>query len=173
MVGIHVFNMGGYSILFDFLIRHSSVQMIQQLDDHQYEESELIELKIHLPLPYNANWPEYERIDGEIEFNGLAYNYVKRKVWKDTLYLLCIPNTGKMEMSGAKTAYAQKAADTPGDQNRSPFAKKDNINATCNEQGRLINPAFANTDPGLLFSSFDSPIISAFLEGPDQPPEIG
>ena len=88
--------------------------MVHQLDNHHYRESELMEVKIPLSLPYMTSWNAYERFDGEVELNGIHYNYVERKIQDDTLYLRCLPNNSKTRLYQARTDYASKTGNIPG-----------------------------------------------------------
>jgi hypothetical protein len=102
---IHVFNVGGYRFVFDKLEKDASVQLIDKLDNEDYRDDQLIEMKVPLPMPYQTNWASFERYNGEIQIEGVHYNYVKRKVWNDTLILLCIPNHDKMQLNSAKEQF--------------------------------------------------------------------
>lgn len=127
MLAVHLFNQAGYSLLFDFFIHQSDQQLLQQLDNNQYTDAELFELKVPLNMPYITNWSSYERVDGEIELNGIYYNYVKRKVYNDTLYLMCLPNKNKTRLSSARNEYAAKAQDAPADQKNSGATVKKQV----------------------------------------------
>ena len=76
-------------------------QLEARLDNNAYDESQLVELKIPIHLPYQTG-SSYQRYNGEIEINGILYKYVKRKVANDTLFLMCIANTKKMHLETAK-----------------------------------------------------------------------
>ena len=106
---VHLFNLFGYTYLFRYLEQHSNEQITTRIDQHRYNDSDLIELKVALNLPYLNSSNNYERHDGEVTINGRHHNYVKRKVSGDTLYLLCLPNTGKDEL---KIAAARFGTDT-------------------------------------------------------------
>ena len=101
----------GYQALFVFFDKTISANIITRLDKGQYNDADLVEVKIPYPLPYAANWPDYQRFDGEAEFNGTHYNYVKRKMNNDTLYLLCIPNHEKSKLAAAKNEYLKNTND--------------------------------------------------------------
>src|SRR5690348_9430337 len=113
LFAIHLFNLAGYTLLFDYFIQRSDERLVHQLDTHQYNDNELIEVKIALHTPYLSSWSEYERVDGEAEVNGTYYTYVKRKINNDTLYLLCLPNKNKTQLNAARTDYANKVHDVP------------------------------------------------------------
>ncbi len=77
----------------------------KQLDANLYSEDDLIELKLAINLPYQTNSADYERYDGEVEYDGVIYKYVKRKVYNDTLYLKCLPNVNKMSQEYSNLNY--------------------------------------------------------------------
>ena len=105
LLTIHLFNIGGYRFLFEELENRASYQLVQQLDNQEYNDQDLVEMKVPLPMPYQTSWSSFERFDGEIEIDGIHYNYVKRKVVNDTLILMCIPNHGKMKLNSAKEQF--------------------------------------------------------------------
>lgn len=76
--------------------------MEANLDANAYEEDDLVEVKIPINLPYHNNWSEFERYDGEIDIDGVHYRYVKRKIFNDSLVLLCIPDKIKTRISTAR-----------------------------------------------------------------------
>ena len=71
--------------------RHASV-LEKKLDRQQYNDKDLITIKTALDLPYYASSTDYERAYGSVEVNGVTYEYVKRRVHRDTLELLCLPH---------------------------------------------------------------------------------
>lgn len=102
---IQLFNMGGYRLFFNRLEQQTDIRLVERLDKAEYRDEDLVELKVPFPMPYQTNWPDFERYDGEITIDGLEYRYVKRKVWNDTLILLCIPHQGKIALNQAKNTY--------------------------------------------------------------------
>lgn len=64
-----------------------------KLDRLQYKESELTSIKIPVThLSYYQNSASFERVNGEMEINGVPYKYVKRRIYNDSLEVLCIPD---------------------------------------------------------------------------------
>jgi len=116
---IYLFNLCGYSLVFRYLIQQSEQQLTQQLDLNNYQENELVQISIPLHLPYMQNSSGFERIEGSIEHNGNQYNYVKRMLRNDTLYILCLPNHQKTQLVKGKASFAGQANDFAG-------PKKDN-----------------------------------------------
>jgi hypothetical protein len=105
LIAVHLFNMGGYRFIFDHFEQKAEEKLVSKLDRSEYKDSELIEVKVPIQLPYQIDWKDFERYDGEIEIEGVHYNYVKRKVQNDTLILLCIPNTDKMKIYNAREEF--------------------------------------------------------------------
>jgi len=92
-MGILLFNWFGYRVLNDFMQDRSNLQLQSQLDLRHYDESQLITFKLPAAhLSYYNNSAIFERVDGQIEINGIPYQYVKRRIYNDSIELLCIPN---------------------------------------------------------------------------------
>jgi hypothetical protein len=103
LLGIMLFNWVGYRILNSLFEDHANQQMEAQLNENKYDESLLISLKIPANhLPYYSNSKLFERIDGQVIMEGVSYNFVKRRLFKDSLELLCIPNIAVMNLQNAK-----------------------------------------------------------------------
>jgi len=105
------FNWFGYNLVVNYLQQQSDFYLEASLDKNQYNDADLIELKIAIKVPYQNSWPTYERYDGEIEMKGITYKYVKRKVFNDTLYLMCIPNTAKMNLETSRNDFFKNSID--------------------------------------------------------------
>lgn len=91
----------------------ATARLEQRLDAGDYDESQLVEVKIPVRILYHENWSEYQTYYGETEWNGEYYQYVKRKLSNDTLYLLCIPHAEKNKLQAAKTDYFKVMNDIP------------------------------------------------------------
>lgn len=65
ILAIHQFNPAGYPLLFDYFIQRPDEQLTHQLNAHQYNDNDLIEVKMALHTPYLSNWSDHEPIDGE------------------------------------------------------------------------------------------------------------
>ena len=171
---IHLFNFAGYNLLFQYCMNRSEARLIKQLDRNNYNEQDLMELKVPLHLPYYNSSSTTERVDGEIEISGTHYNYVKRRVFNDTLFLYCIPNTDKTNLSKAQTEFSKQAGDTQPDagKDNNSLLKKMKWGAeysvafepiTCAASGKG-----ANQKTGFVLHTIASPPSAS----PYQPPEL-
>jgi hypothetical protein len=171
LLTVHLFNLAGYTLLFEYFIQRSNEQLIQQLDNHQYNDSELIEVKIALHMPYLTNWSEYERIDGEAEVNGIYYSYVKRKIRNDTLYLLCLPNKNKTQLNAARIEYASKAHDVPTNAEDTHACKKNPAGIEYNQPVTQYAVAVLSTVTEQRGQHPTPPVMLTYITGPFHPPQ--
>jgi hypothetical protein len=124
---ILAFNWFGYRILTNYLQHKADRQLEAKLDVEDYDSSQLIELKVPVSLPYQSNWDDFERYDGEIEVNGIHYKYVKRKVYNDSLILLCLPNEDKMKIENAKDNFFKLVNDLQTASSQKGSSKSENL----------------------------------------------
>ncbi len=89
----------------------STAAIEQKADAHQYSDDELISIKTTLNLPYYSSSADYQRAYGSISINGQDYEYVKRRVYNDTLELLCLPNHTKTKLQSLTNDIAQSATE--------------------------------------------------------------
>jgi len=120
-----LFNLCGYKLWFYYKLKKSDKKVEASIDNHQYNDADLITIKISIPLPYQTNWSSFQRVDGEISFNGKIYKYVKRKVWNSELILLCLPDENKMHLETAKDDFFRLVNDLQ--QNTSKKTHSENI----------------------------------------------
>ncbi len=100
-----LFNLFGYRLVIEYMQYKSDYQLEASLNNNLYDNSQLVELKVPLQIPYLMSWSAYQRYDGEIEIGGKIYKYVERKIANDTLYLKCISNDKKMHLEIIKNNY--------------------------------------------------------------------
>ncbi|HRN57307.1 MAG TPA: hypothetical protein PLL71_12690 [Agriterribacter sp.] len=108
ILAIYLFNLMGYPVLFQLLISHNNKQTAAAINTGGYSNAELVHIKIPVLLPYSTNWSDYERYDGEVEYEGIYYKYVKRKIYNDTLHLLCLPDFKRTRLQSAEENYTRR-----------------------------------------------------------------
>ena len=106
-----LFNIVGYRAWFYYAEKKADIKMEASLDKNEYNENDLITLRIPLNMPYQLEKSRYERIDGEISLGGKIYKYVKRKISDGDLILACLPDIHKMILKKVKTEYGNYAND--------------------------------------------------------------
>ncbi|MEO8111778.1 MAG: hypothetical protein ABI594_17155 [Ginsengibacter sp.] len=176
LVIIFSFNMFGYRFVVDYMQHKSDVKLVAQIDNNQYDESQLIELKLPVHLPYQTSWSSYQRYDGEVEIDGKLYKYVERKLSNDTLYLKCLPNVNKMNLEIAKDDFFKNTNDVAQDNSKKSGNSKtavfkkitsdfDDHNYTYQFNALASSPKASSFYTSLNLLS--SPHIS-----PEQPPDV-
>jgi hypothetical protein len=112
LLTILAFNWVGYRFVSNILERKADLALETRIDNSDYDESSLIELRVKLNAPYMAGTSlSFERYDGEVEIDGVHYKYVKRKVVDGELVLLCIPNDNKTKILNSKVDFFKMVND--------------------------------------------------------------
>jgi hypothetical protein len=172
LLSVYLFNLAGYSLFFHLLISRADNHLEAVLDKGAYADSELIEIKVALNLPYLPSNNEYEPISGHVMANGKYYNYVKRKVSTDAVYFYCIPNQQANDLIAAKKLYSKQANDLPASQKEKDLAKKGSTAFQYNEtipEYTITMPA----DPTLKLYGTTTYLLSSLpVPAPYQPPEV-
>lgn len=115
----------GYRAWYHFTQIQSDIAFQASLNKDEFNEADLITIKIPLSLPYQTDSKDFERVTGEVTFNGKIYKYVKRKVENGEYVLLCLPHHNKMQLEKAKHNFFEFANDLTQNNNSK---KSDNSN---------------------------------------------
>jgi hypothetical protein len=113
LICLLAFNWYGYRLFLHLIEKRSDVALQEKLNKHEYVAQELVELRVPVNLPYLSDWDQFESYEGETTINGHHYRYVKRKLEKGQLILLCIPNQDKDKLKTAGDEYFKQINDLP------------------------------------------------------------
>ena len=94
-------------------MNRSDNQIVSQLYSNGANSSKLIKLKIPVHMPTLDDWTDYANIQGQVQVKDAYYNYVRLKMTKDTLYLICLPNTVKANLAKANIIMTKNLNDIP------------------------------------------------------------
>jgi hypothetical protein len=173
-IGVFFFNWLGYRLLTDIIQQKADRHLEAQLDRNEYDESQLIEMRIPLNMPYQTVSSGFERIDGDIEIGGIHYKYVKRKVDGGELVLLCLPNHSKMQLQSARDEFFQLVNDLQNPVQNKDSSPAPSLKSPVTEYWQQQNDWEIHTIEGMynqyvvLGASIpNSPVITT----PAQPPE--
>lgn len=123
LLSMHLFYLGGYMLAFQYFMNRSDDQLVTQLYGNGANSSKLIKLKIPVHMPTLDDWTDYANIQGQVQVKDAYYNYVRLKMTKDTLYLICLPNTVKASLANANIIMTKNLNDIP-------FSKKSANNSS-------------------------------------------
>ncbi len=111
MLAVFAFNVAGYQLVYNYLSLQSDKDLELALDASNYRDEDLITIKQPISLPYYTDTKDFQRIDGEVEMDGIQYKYVKTRIYNGNLEMLCIPHKTKMQIEQNKNDYAKVAHD--------------------------------------------------------------
>jgi hypothetical protein len=172
LIAVYLFNLIGYTLYTNYFIAQADKKIVQQIDNNIFDEQQLIELKTPINLPYYTNNKEYQRVDGQIELNGIQYNYVKRKIQNDTLYLLCLPNFIKTTLYKDKNNYARQVNDIPSDNKDHNAAKKNSLSNEYVYQFIQHDISAPIKNIQILFINKPAILLKGYLLVDGQPPQV-
>ena len=112
-MGILFFNWYGYQLLTQYWQQQADRRLEARLDRNEYNESQLFSVKVPITALsyYDGSSNNFQRVDGQIEISGVRYQYVKRRVIKDSLELLCIPNETAIKLQQVKNDFFRQVND--------------------------------------------------------------
>jgi hypothetical protein len=175
LLGILLFNGWGYRLLTSYMESRANSQLEAQLDDDQYDESQLISIMIPAThLSYYNNSFQYEKVHGEIEIRGLRYEYCKRRILNDSIEFLCIPNRAALKMQTARDDFFQLMNDLP--QNGLGTIPSSHIHRHFPADDYIPHGTQTINHPAVTSSTMSHPEVvdysSHCVLTPDQPPEL-
>lgn len=162
-------------MVIDLMQQKADNKLEAQLDNSDYNESQLIEIRVPMNMPYQQRYTEFERHYGEIEIHGKSYTYVKRKIEGDVLILKCIANQSKQEAKIIKNDLAKANSNADMDHSgknssQKSFAK--NSLGEYDDQFIIHQTASANNLTVLPFSDFTSALPEGIATILHQPPKV-
>ena len=121
---IFLFNTIGYKVFFFYLERQADARIEARIRTIDELDKRLITVKLPINLPYQTDWREFESVDGEMNYHGETYKYVKRKVMRDTIILLCIDHKEKTQLEKRSADYFKKVNDLASESHKKPVLKQ-------------------------------------------------
>ncbi len=175
LIAVYLVNLAGGAILFEYLIQKNDRLLTERIDEGDYDLSQLMEVKVPLRLHYYSSSLNYERYYGEAEVDGRYYSYVMRKVINDTVYILCLPNNGKVELKKAKVSAGLIAADFGGTtdpyQSKGKEGKKQLSLTECLTKGIFYEAMKQRLKKERLCDRSSKQILKGFEQDSEKPPE--
>ncbi|MEJ1240051.1 hypothetical protein WBG78_18065 [Chryseolinea sp. T2] len=113
LLAVFLFQLVGYYFVYFGLSIQANKSLISRIDAHDYSVDQTLTLKIPFTLPYWTDKEQFERVDGDFEYQGQFYKLVKQKLENDTLYVVCIKNQDKKQLFDSLTEYIKFSSDQP------------------------------------------------------------
>ena len=176
-LGILLFNGFGYRLVSNYFDQKAASQLVYLIEENNYDEAYLVTIKTPINLPYYANNPQFERVDGEIVIKGIVYQYVQRRIYNDSLELKVLPNQDRLHIKNAREDFyklAQDLSNSNPDKKSVPLGKStakfisfDYI--AQNNSWQLVPANLANVTTGYRY---DTRLISNYLTVQGPPPKM-
>lgn len=175
LIFILFFNLGGYRVIIPLLQHQSDRKLEALLDNNDYDESQLIEVRVALNMPYQQRVTKFERHYGQIEIDGQLYTYVKSRIEGDVAIFKCIANESGQQLKSIQDNLTKCNSgvdmDHPGQSKQSPSSFAKNVLSDYDDQNQLLaaSPFVALGSVTSSYFSFFIPVCTKLT--PHQPPE--
>jgi hypothetical protein len=147
------------------------------VSNNDYDESRLVSIKIPVSyLLYYSIPKTFEKVDGQVEIQGSEYRYVKRRIYNDSLELLCIPNPALMKLKAASNEIFRFVNDLYHEGSDKQENSHHGSNKSFSVDNYTITTSYLLNKPGFLTPAirfhYLTGISSRFRMAVEQPPEI-
>jgi hypothetical protein len=164
--------MVGYRFVFTMLDNIASQKQDAKIDAGDYNEANLIEIKVPLNMPYQQRFTEFERHYGEITVDGVVYTYVKMKVDDNMLILKCIPDLNRQQIKNSENSLAKANSnqdmENNGKKHNPSFSK--NVISDYDNTNQLYDLTQNTVVIKINHTDFTTPVLTASIAPPHQPP---
>lgn len=171
LLSLHLFSLYGHLALYAYCVYESNRFFNEQISKDKYNVGDLVEMKIPVHMPTIEDWKEYSYVSGQVQFRNNSYNYVKIKMTRDTVYLMCVPNYSTTKLIGENIIDARKVADIPlNKKEHVPFGK---VSILSDYNCQVLQFKFAVPVKILMKANNNSQagIIKSSICSPGQPPD--
>ncbi len=170
---IFAFNLGGYRLVISLLQIKADAKLEVRIDNSDYDESQLIEMRVSLHMAYQARYTDYERHYGEITIDGKEYSYVKRKMEGDVLVLKCIANESKQQLTKTANNLAKSSAGQDQENNDKKNSSSLKTNSGDYDDKNLFCSLSAHDRVTTLFTTrYSSTLNDVLIRTLHQPPKV-
>jgi hypothetical protein len=143
---VYLFNIGGQLVLHQYFAYLSDKFFNEQTSKGLYNVNDLTEVKLPYNMPGITDWKNYENISGQIQFENVSYNYVKMKITRTAMYLMCVPDYATTHLANQNIIGANQVK-------HQPIPKKDHVPFSKTTLPGKFNFAF-------IQFNFSAPFIS-------------
>jgi hypothetical protein len=172
LLSVHLFNIGGYALFYQYFIHQADVQMVKEVYNDKINDSRFVELKIPVHMPTVTDWTDYEVVAGQVQLKDAYYNYIKLKMTRDTMYFICLPNTTKTRLVAANIITAKEVSDVPMSKKGEQALKKVSTSDEYSLPVFKYQYAPFETLNKPCYTNVAVVIHSPYIESPGKPPNF-
>jgi len=175
-MGVLFFNWYGYQLLSIYMQDRAERRLEADFDRNNYDESALISFRVPLTsLAYFNSSTGYERANGQIDIGGIHYQYVKRRIYGDSLEVMCIPNLTTMKLRAASNDFFRQVNDlqqqNQGKKNSAHPVKDNSKDYRPASTGAIVPDALVLAEVKVKGLYTPSRLPSVFTPTAENPPE--
>lgn len=169
---IHLFNLGGYMIVHQYLVYKSDQFYNEQAKKGLYNIFDVSEIKVPYHSAEIKDSKSFHEVSGSVRFKNASYNYVAVQKTRDTLHLLCVPNYETTILASHNVISIPNIKDIPVPKKEHvPFA------GVLLPTGFIFTFHYAAIEPpviGLIKNStaYHYTLVSRHIDIPKQPPRL-
>ena len=159
-------------LAFQYFINRSDDQIVKQLYDNKISSGKLIELKIPVHMPTLDDWTDYANIQGQVQVKDAYYNYVRPKMTKDTLYLVCLPNSVKANLAKANIIMTKNLNDIPVNKKTPNTSSTKKAGSTYDHVYQIVKCDYTQLAKLVRVNRHSeiSDLSNPYIESPGKPP---
>ena len=170
LLAIILFNIGGQLAFHQYFSYKSDRFYSRQIAQNKYNLKDLTEISIPVNLPGINDQENFEDVAGQIRFENCSYNYVKIRLTKTAMYLMCVPNYDTTLLSSQNIIEAKGVKDIPKKEHV-PFGKINIIVCHHEQMQYRLSIPVKSTFKKYTYNSHPN-ICNAPITGPGQPPDM-
>lgn len=171
LVSCFLFNIAGYKLFFYYQLVQADSRIQARIETIRESDKNLFAVKIPIRLPYHTDWTDFESVEGEMTYNNTTYKYVKRKVLRDTLILLCIEHREKSLIQKNSSDYSKKVNDLLPDTSKKQILKQAKDDFYQRAEG--LEGAFYTVKSSAIVTPEQVLKTSSYHQEIDRPPSLG
>lgn len=167
---VFLYNVAGYKGFFFYLSQSADQRLDEKIRDDSVPDKDLITVKFPFHVPYIAESKEFESMGGEVNVKGTIYRYVKRKIVRDTLILLCIENKEKSLIEKKRAEYFNKVNDLASNTSKKSDVKqvKTDYYVKINDiSPKRLNGTDCNSTYSFVLNSLNKGHFNLYAPPPD------
>lgn len=103
----------GYYEVLVIIDEQQHERIVKKISENEEEISGNLLLKLSMSSPYGHENTEYQRVYGDITVAGQVYHLVKQKVYRDTLYVVCLKDAQTTKVKNVISDYSKTFAGQP------------------------------------------------------------
>lgn len=143
--------------------------LAERLNSDMYDLGATVTFKVPLLIPYGVDSRSYENVNGEFEKDGEVYRLVKQRMYKDTLYIVCIKDEKTSKINTALDDFVQSFAGQEDDSQQktsAPSLIKDYVNTEI-----TLTTVVTGWEKEVIQVSVLQPFIDSYTSSIVHPPD--